>query len=222
MNGFVNAGVWDNLRRRERRTEQTCLADTPDLVPLSSDNFGPLKWDRGPIWMRWQDFPASVLYSQEGAHLLKVPCSIDWWKNRKADGIDSPGHIIKTPDEEYIFEGWLTKEVARERDTRSFRTITISSRSRGETVAEFDDISSVSFRDGASFAIKPRHLAPVLIDQVFEFIDGDGVSQFCSCRVKRLLLNKGTDRMHILLLLAAERFIREVAWASGKYEPTVP
>jgi len=186
------------------------------VLPLEEMQNGPLRWNKRWVSTNERHYSDRLLSSKQGTFLVKSPCKSDWWKLKDERGDMSPCCIIKTEKGEYIMEGWTSAVFCRQIGGRApFKTISIVDSSTKEEVATFDDISSVRMNDGCDFRIKLRFRASFVPHIWYEFIDKDGRSQFRIDWRRRIWIADHANRDHVLLLIAADRFIREVSWGEA-------
>jgi hypothetical protein len=144
----------------------------------------------------WKTFSAKLLTSSEGIHMILAPCDAGWW-------VDSNGTIlgfqVKTSMGDFVLAGH-----------RGSSELTVTNKTSGSVVARVKEGKSIVFSDGASFRIEQKGGVPLLGKRRNEFSSAAG-PQFRVDGKNHIWLTDSTDRAHVLLLIAADRFLQEMA-----------
>ncbi|MEI6795377.1 MAG: hypothetical protein WCK39_00785 [Methanomassiliicoccales archaeon] len=148
--------------------------------------------------------------------MIVSPCDPGWWTKRKIEGSSASGFQFKTALGEFVIEGHSSKEPSRRGGTEgSSKATTILKKSTGVMVAQFKGRSSLAFKDGALFTLARRSSIPLLAHYKCDCLDINKQMQFRIDRRGQIWLTDKTDRNHVLFLIAAERFMREVESAEA-------
>jgi hypothetical protein len=162
--------------------------------PLGKQSKGPLTWEPGPVAPDWRSFSPKLLTSSEGIHMILSPCNPGWWAEANDDA--TLGFQVKTSMGGFVLAG-----------KRGTADLAITSKA-GERAVALVKEKSVTFHDGAAFQILVKGGVPLLGRRRHEFANGDGL-QFRKDNKNRIWLTDATDRAHVLLLIAVDRFLQE-------------
>jgi hypothetical protein len=140
---------------------------------------------------------------------MMEPCTQEWWTQRKREIHErSPGYRIATAQGDYVIAGYSYPTNTRNSKLEILATgPSITDKKNDEVVARLNYRKSITFPDGHVFSIKWHNGFPFWKPDRYEFIDSTGRSQFRIERGGITWINPNAQREHVLILLAAERYL---------------